>query len=461
MSSFFSDHFKAALAANQAVMDGKKIQLVFFRYAPSLGTTNPAWTAARTVAELTAQAGWTQVTGITGYPLTLQLDVSSRTVGASRYLMFSRYPFTGLGQATEIRAIGVVHVGTLNGQTDPLIMVTNTPLGGVTNVTSGDALTANPDATFPDATNRWLFGWGVTTPTPVEGPLVLSLGSPGFEVSGSQHTWLYPQRINMVANPSFELPGTGFWSGNAALTRVSGGAPGGGAWAGSCAGAGGYCIMESNTFPTQLGEFDNEQWTVQLMAKGTGKLKVAIVYWDADYRVTIGNFGDNETWTLSPNAWTHVATHRQCPEAHIAMVRVELQGSGLVIDKVLAEPGYLKDWEYFDGDEHYGARDDFSWYGGTSRQGASYSLWYNHRKAVTGRLFARTVDPNDPSQNVTDEDMEEQGLVYRWVPAGITVVPHLDSLYPFDVQNPLPPKTAGVLPRYSTGTPDGIADPWV
>ena len=80
---------------------------------------------------------------------------------------------------------------------------------------------------------------------------------------------------------------------------------------------------------------------------------------------------------------------------------------------------------------------------------------------MTGRLFARTVDPNDPGANVTDEDMEEQGLVYRWVPAGISVIPHLDVLYPFDMQNPLPPKAAGVLGRVSVNNPDGVSDPWV
>jgi len=165
------------------------------------------------------------------------------------------------------------------------------------------------------------------------------------------------------------------------------------------------------------------------------------------------DWGDDETYVLNPNSWIHIATHRHAPEANTAMVRLELEGSNLAVDKVLAERGYLKDWLYFDGDEHYGARDDFSWYGGANRQGASYSFWYNHRKAVTGRLFARTVDPNDPSQNVTDEDMEEQGLVYRWVPAGITVVPHLDILYPFDVQNPLPAKAAGVLSRTEVPSP--------
>jgi len=103
------------------------------------------------------------------------------------------------------------------------------------------------------------------------------------------------------------------------------------------------------------------------MAKGTGDLKVGLVFWDADYRVTACDWGTTddteETWALNPTSWTHIATHRHAPEGHVAMVRLELQGAGpLSIAKVLAERGYLKDWLYFDGDEKYGARDDFSWY---------------------------------------------------------------------------------------------------
>ena len=673
MSQFFTNHFRTALAGNQTIMDTRKIKLVLFRYAPAMGTLNTSWTAARTVAELVTQPGWVEATNVGGYPLILELDVGTRVLGGSKYVMFSSYPFTGLTETAEVRAIGIVYIGTLNTVVNPLIFVTNTPIGEITNLAPTDALTASPDSTFPDATNRWLLGWSTTTPDPQEGPLVFSRGSPEFEVSGSQHAWLYPQRANMVANPSFEKPGTSFWSTNGVLSRVSGGAPGGGAWAGQAlasvaghltpmvgtvttpdpgplpaeytfvftvqgptgatgtvaaqsenhasdrswtlirrnndggitytayatgaatptvprtnqivgvtpepqtlamalkttdgvngqstawqyingawtagttgaatgtfvtkdsalvvriggitnaatrfdgriynvelrsgltptggtvlwrfdaaeypgtgtsyvdprgrtwtlttasaitptVGSGlisGYAVMESNIFPTRMGELDSEHWTIQLMAKGSGRLKVGFVYWDADYRLTGADWGVNETWTLSPTNWTHIATHRRGPEAHIAMVRLELEGTSLLADKVLAERGYLKDWLYFDGDEKYGARDDFSWYGGTNRQGATYSLWYNHRKAVTGRLFARTVDPNDPSANVTDEDMEEQGLVYRWVPAGITVVPHMDVFYPFDVRNPLPAKAAGVLPHYSLGSPDGVHSPWV
>jgi hypothetical protein len=466
LSYFFTDHFRAQLSSDQTIMDAQQVRLVLFRQAPGLGTINPAWTAADTVAELIASGpGWAEVSGISGYPLTLQMAVGTRVLGGSKYVMFSSYPFDGLEQVAEVRAIGVVRVAALGGVSNPLIFVTNTPIGALTNLATADALTASPDTTFPDSTNRWLFGWSTApppaTPDPQEGPLVLSRGSPSFEVSGSQHAWLYPQRVNMIANPSFEAPGTNFWSGNGALSRVSGGAPGGGAWAGSCVGAGGYCIMESNTFSTLMGESYAEQWTIQLMATGSGKLKVGLVYWDSDYRSTGVDWGDDELWDLTTGVWTHVATHRHGPDAAVAMVRLELHGTGLTIDRVLAERGYLKDWLYFDGDETYGMRDDFSWYGGANRRGASYSLWYNHRKAVTGRLFARTVDPNDPSQNVTDEDMEEQGLVYRWVPAGITVVPHLDIFYPWDPQNTVPAKPAGVLPYLTVGMPDGVDSPWV
>ena len=735
MSHFFSDNFKAALAVNQALMDGLPIKVVLFRYAPGMGSIKPEWAAAKTVPELVATSpGWVVSTAMTN---TLAVSTTTSTDLKSRYVIIGAagYPFATLTQTTETRALAVV--GTVNGVPDSIIFVTNTPIdGSVTNIAKGDALTAregrqrrrqplavllgsavggrdgnrqqqpvdqvsqrsetctespalstggrylgpNPN----DNLSKWT-DMGVAQLNIVEGPLVFMRGSPPFEVAGSQHVWLYPQRANMIANPSFEAVGTNFWSSNGPLTRVSGAAPGSGpthAWAGSCSvpqvgyltptvgtvstpdpgplpnqcclvfnvqgptglgqiaaqwevsgqlswevsremdqavnplvrletspngtgsagpkrslnlpvaspehlalaidqtlssltlskydaangtwsiaepklflpfstfdsnsvlrigkatfgsdttfagriysvelrsgldpaagtvlwrfdandypGSGtsytdprgrtwtlsvagaitaktgsapyGRSVMESNVFATQLGEHDSEYWTIQLMAKGTGTLKVGLVYWDLDYRITGVDWGERpprekenqtrtyfEEWVLSPSGWMHIATHRHAPEGHLAMVRLECSGD-LTIDRVLCERDHLKDWAYFDGDDTFGARDDFSWYGGmTDYQGASYSLWYNHRKAVTGRLFARTVDPNDPTQNVTDEDMEEQGLAYRWVPAGTTVVPHLDVFYPFDPRNPLPPKPAGVMPYYTVSDPDGVGDPW-
>lgn len=735
MTYFFTTNFKFQVGQNQSLLDGQSLKLVLFRFAPSLSNIDPAWVASKTVAELVANAGWVEVQGISGYPLTRTITVSTRVLGGtvrnvtdgvtvngsanvssatiaftaadvgkqisaatiptgtkiisvlnattatmdkvatgsasalpmavgsgSRYVMYTDYKFDGLSTTTEVQAIGVVGVASIGGIANPLIMVTTSPLRGVPNLAPADALTSAPDSTFPDNSNRWLMSWASVTPVPVEGALVIAKGSPPFEVSGSQHVWLYPQRANMISNPSFESAsvGVGYWSTNGTLSRVAGGAGGGQYWEGNvvdttpsyarATGAVGSYIegpdlpiggakklkfeldmsmdvwgggalafvggqgpdgdyawrftiatntvstftardtastgqsylpgnvgysnasrhtlvgtwlavdpaaggqstnilsvdggsvsvktapampnglyntsakttlgstagwgvsapvnyygfklwaddvlvasadfsgmvsgtlvdalgnvwtmkgdaatggdrvavaLESNMFSTQMGEKFNEHWTVQLMAKGSGRLKVGMVYWNAD-NVTFSEWGQ-ETWDLIPTAWTHVTCLRPLPNAHLAMVRLELMGGSLTIDKVLAEPGYLKDWPYFDGDEKYGARDDFSWYGGSNRAGKSYSLWYNHRKAVTGRLFARTVDPNDPTKNTTDADVEEMGMVYRWVPAGITVVPHLDCFYPNDAQNPVPTKPAGILPYRTTATPTGIDTPW-
>ena len=64
---------------------------------------------------------------------------------------------------------------------------------------------------------------------------------------------------------------------------------------------------------------------------------------------------------------------------------------------------------------------------------------------------------------ITDEEIAKQGFVYRWVPAGIMVTPHIDMLYPFDLHGSLRPKPAGVLAyRVNLDTDlQGVMNPWV
>ena len=113
----------------------------------------------------------------------------------------------------------------------------------------------------------------------------------------------------------------------------------------------------------------------------------------------------------------------------------------------------------FDGDSTYGARDDFSWYGGENLKGKTYSLWYNHRRASVGRLFAWDIDTNDFV--VTDTEIEAQGYVYKWVPAGTRVTPHLDCLWMNDIQAPVT-NNAGqaVIPYYTVPGSTGVTNPW-
>lgn len=464
MSHFFTTFFRQQLFSNQNLMNTANIRLVFFRSAPALSGSTAAWTGAKTKAELTALGGWTEVSGISGYPLTLSQAVSVRTIGSNKYVLFSRYPFTGISPV-GIAAIGVEYVGSVGGTTDPLIFVSNTPVGTVSaNVYPKDALTANPDLSFPDSTNQYLFSWatppgGATTIDPIEGPLAMDKGAPDFEPSNTLHMWLYPQRVNMIANPNFEV-NAGYWA--PAATRVALGSAEQtalkSAWAGQFTGTAPLAV-ESNIWETRLGTDDHELWTFQLMAKGTGKVKVGLVYWDADYRATGVDWG-TEVWQLQGNTWAHLAGVRFGPQAHTAMLRIETNASTITIDKVLAERGALKEWPYFDGAEKYGSPDDYSWYGGSTLAGKSYSMWYSDRRAVMGRLFATPVVENSPGDVITDTEVMKAGMVYQWIPAGVTVIPHIDVLYPDDLRSAPPAKSATVLP-YDNGTNGGVVNPWV
>jgi hypothetical protein len=142
------------------------------------------------------------------------------------------------------------------------------------------------------------------------------------------------------------------------------------------------------------------------------------------------------------------------------MVRIESDGGNLHLDNVLAEPDWLLGWPYFDGDTTFGAQGDFSWYGGENLKGKTYSLWYNHRRACVGRLFAWSIPDNDFV--VTDEEVEAQGFIYGWVPAGVRVIPHLDVLREGDIRQPLSPVTGSVIPyKIDANDLTGITNPWL
>ena len=474
MSAFFTDHFRAALFANGNLMENVNVRLCFFRSAPSLEAIDATWRAADTKDELLATNGWSEVNGIGGYPLTNTLNVATRAVPIegsapvrnNRYVIFSEYPFDQLTDPAPVEAIGIEFIGTINGVVNPLIMVSTTPVGAGTNLYPRDALTANPDTNLGAQSNRYLFAWaepptGATQVDLIEGPLSIFKGAPDFEASNTVHLWLYPSRANMIANPSFEAIGTGYWASSGTIERVADPALGGGGFAGKFSGAA-PVIVESNVWETRLGNLGSEYWTMQLMAKGDGQCKVGLISWDADYRSTQSDWGDGETWELVPDAWIHIATVRRAPDAATVMMRIEVDGTEVTIDRVLAERGALKDWPYFDGDSTFALQDSYSWYGGYGRRGATYSMWYDMRRSVMGRLFATPVDTTYPGDVLSDAEVAEAGLVYQWVPAGVSVIPHIDVFYPGDTRPPPPLKSAAIQPYYDADTQRmGVLNPWV
>jgi hypothetical protein len=171
-----------------------------------------------------------------------------------------------------------------------------------------------------------------------------------------------------------------------------------------------------------------------------------------------------ERW-FPGEVFINVRTHRYVGDVSTGMLRFECQGTYLLIDQICVEPGFLPhnydDWLYFDGHStQYGLPGDFSWYGDPDN---SYSMWYNHRTAVIGRLFSWGLDNEDQGVNrtITDVEVAQQGMVYEWVPAGTPVQEHLDVLYAYDPKTPIPPVVGDVLP-YKTGPLDalGVTDPW-
>ena len=455
MTAFFSTAFINALSASPGIINGSVVKLVLFREAPNFEANDSRYIGKTTVAQLLAMPGWLPVTP-GGPPLATTITVGVRDEGKSNYVVFSSFPFNNLAPS-EVKAAAFLRPD------NTLIFVTNTPFAGEMRVVqNGDAITASPDSTLGAVSNRWMFNWadapqaGGTIVTISEGPLLLSLGPPAFEPSHTQHVWLYPQRANMIANPSFELasPPTGYWTTNGTASRVPLTNPP--IAAGRFAGRfqyGGIVVAESNLFPTMR----EERWTIQFMARGVGNVKVGLVWWDDDFEEAAVDWG-KETWQLDPNTFVHIAVCRTPVQTYQALLRIECDGGDITIDQVLCEKGYLKDWPYFDGDTDYGAREDFTWYGGEVRQGASYSFWYNHKQAVFGRMFARQISD---TTLITDEVMAKQGICYEWVPAGTVVTPHMDVLYPNDLRLPVPTRT-GVLSYRLDPINDlqGILNPW-
>ena len=120
-------------------------------------------------------------------------------------------------------AAALILEGSYAGTTDPIIYLTDTPFEGGIVMHQDDSLIARPVPAL--AGNRSLFAWpvwftGQTTVLPVEGSVAVLLAPPSFEAAYTQHAWLVPQRVNMVANPSFETnPGTNHWRSSATFTQ--------------------------------------------------------------------------------------------------------------------------------------------------------------------------------------------------------------------------------------------------
>lgn len=471
-----------------------------------------------TPQSLTALDGWEEVSD-PSYTRQVNNGCTIHTSGSNQYLVLGEASNSfSLSKDCQVEAMALLVDGTdLGVEAGPqVIFATTTPFLRHPIFRDGDTITALVDTV---TTKKWFLGWTTTTvalPSPhevfssaAEGTSVLWHGPPRFESTRLQHVWLAPQRVNYIANPSFEhdakvaeyTPSTmgsgvgsawdaqvrtgsssspksltalarstafdalitpkpnfaGFWQTNADLPLVrQAGTAGSSDWVG---------FAGKTTWSPFLPQYDHDSrlyvrsaafyplkrnLTFQLLAKGSGIMRVAVAYYPKDYATQVADWGLRDTllfeeWTLASDHFTNVrgirVTEDQCYEAALL---IEVRGyltdpddpttyvpPSVALDHCLIEEGELLDWAYFDGDSEYAAPGDYSWYGGIAQAGKSYSLWYNNRKAIAGRLFGRFVDDDTL---YTNRDEQLDSLLSEWVPSGTTVVPHWDVLKPNDTQ---------------------------
>lgn len=471
MTYYFTDAFRTSMGAG-VDLAGTTVKLWLFPTAPDLdveGGTTTQWAGISKVDLLQKELGWGPY--IAGPSVTATAGVN----GTLHWVATPNFDLDNAFPDSRIRAIAYTQ------GTDPvasnIMFVTSTPLGSGTVLTNRDGFFQALDA---NVGQNVLFYWNATAGTPngVEGAIRITKGAPEFEAANTQHVWIYPQRVNFIANPSFEL-NTNFWRVNtgSTLAQSTPAPPGGGMFAGRVSG-GTPNVLESNLFPLNYGRRRETGWTVQFRVRANvvpgsttpPTLHVGLVSWESNFSRTVVNWGSEGGIPIG-DGWTYVRTLRASNETSTGMLRLECDASWFEVDQVCVEPGLLPangvDWPYFEGTDTggnsgYGARGDFTWYGGTARHHGSYSFWYNLRDTTFGRLFDFSMSPEDqkPGGIFSDVEAAALGMAYQWVPAGTPLIYHLDVLYPYDPKSPLPPVTGPALPYLDDDNPMGVESPW-
>ena len=529
MGFFWTTALESAVnGAYLEVADGPvNVKVHLMARAPHLTEDIPAsYRSTGLFTSLTDLAGWEEVSDPGYSPVTVSANIVNDGNNFFLSPTVQSIPFA-MDRRNQVEAIVYTMTSatlTGGGVGDYVVFATGTPFIQRTIVNDGDGIYALDDNT---ATVPWLFGWAQSTglfATATEGPIAIRQGAPEFESSRLQHLWMRPQRVNYIANPSFEYSG-GYWQSNLGpLTRVASSEGGATSYAGTAtfyatpqeitvgnvhagvataSGEAMSLITSGLTDPgpaTALLEVQAEAYdasvltstevlpqyapdnriylrsaafyptgpnlTFQVKARGVGTARVGIVYYTRDYSEQTGDWGLKEDqffqeWVLATDHDIDMQGIRTLTDrAYEASLVIEVRGymdnyedpdtwvwiaPEITIDQALVEEGTLLGWPYFDGDTTYGADGDFTWYGpdDADKVGKSYSLWYNDRKNIAGRLFARRVDD---TALYTSYDEVQDSLLTEWVPAGTTIVPHWGVLGPNDPQFLPVDNSADILP---------------
>ena len=286
---------------------------------------------------------------------------------------------------------------------------------------------------------QYIIGYDTSSQVFLEGYTLLSLSTPIWEGAHAQHVWIQPQRINFIANPSFETTGGAYWragratTGAATIASTAGGITSANPlrqYAGrlQTSGSGsGNIILESNLFPKV-----NDWYSISFYASGNGStVNTSKLYFglvtrpqDASSTAYIRNRTEEPkvlgggTATSGFKKFTALV---QIPDdVSDLMLRIEYSGTTLWVDNVLVDP-HESQYEYFDGNSKDGLDGDFRWMGGSSAPyiNKHFSLWYNNYANTRARLLG---------DYDTLDNLYKPGLLEEWSPTGSNITAHWDAV---------------------------------
>lgn len=260
------------------------------------------------------------------------------------------------------------------------------------------------------------------------GYTLLKLSPPKWEPAHAYHLWLEPQRVNLIANPSFE-DSTDYWrcsvtdGASVTLDRYENSLNSNRPYTGymhKASPGSGTIVLESNLFP-KVSPWASVSFTIS----GSGTFRYGLMIYPSDYQnpvyiqsddiVIDGGTGDSGFQKFS-------ALVPVPDDVYEAQFRVEFEGDEFWIDDVLVDP-HESQYEYFDGNSNTSLADDFRWMGGYSN--AHFSLWYNNFKNTSSRIVG----------SVDDSGNFIPGLTNEWIPNGATVITHWNAVTPITPAN--------------------------
>lgn len=368
----------------------------------------PTNTSPDNVNNLLLSGGFQEVVAASGYTRLTRATNTTVTTGVTKVVIGADFALTLT--RPEYVAAGVFYIpGTQAGLTDSWLFITDDMFGNVVSPGAVVGIASIPKVLFSFVTR----GTGPSmTADMALGAVVQSPGPSTWESARIQHCYLYPQRVNYIANPSFEDVGMFGWRSDAALTRVVGGVDVASNYFGRTAGK----VVQALSVPTQ----GRMRFSVYVRKQAGTKVTLGLVCLDESYGILTTSQGVERPLY---GDWARY-DDLLIPSDDCVAVIPQISSDGTFdFDLCLLEAtDPLHD--YFDGDSQTGAPNDFSWQG---QQSQSYSCYYNNRHVTAARLFG----------GYFNGQVTLPCLVQDWVPTGTAVYTHWDVLSVNDTKHPL------------------------